>query len=246
MASSLLSIVIPAYNEESTLEKIVSKTLSVEFPFGFSSELIIVDDASCDKTRQIAKRLSDKYDNVTYLCNRQNLGKSRTVKKGLQSTRGSVVVVQDADLEYDPRELNKMLNLFIRNNLDIVYGNRFGKKNKVIYWQNYLGNRFLSFVSNVFTYPRLRRWIPDMEVCYKMVGGDVMRHIAKDLRSTSSFGLEPEITAKLSRYKKAGGRLKLGVVPISYKARTIEEGKKISATKDGVKAFKEIVLFNIF
>ena len=129
--------------------------------------------------------------------------------------------------------------------LDVVYGNRFGKKNKVIYWQNYFGNKSLSIFSNLFTYPRIKTWIPDMEVCYKLINGNAARRIAEQIVSKSTFGLEPEITAKLSRYKVNKKHLKFGVVPISYYPRTLAEGKKMHAIKDGIKALKEILRFNL-
>ncbi len=245
MSKELLSIVVPAWNEEKTLEEIISRVLAVKFPPEVTTEVIIVNDGSTDSTATIAKRLAKKYKNVHAFDNKKNSGKSQTVRNGLVKTKGDIVVVQDADFEYNPKELVGLLRLMKKHDLDVVYGNRFGKKNKVVYWQNYLGNRFLSLVSNIFTYPRIRTLIPDMEVCYKMMRGDVARKIGKNITAKSSFGLEPEVTAKLSRYKVDGRHLRFGVVSISYKARTFEEGKKMHAFRDGIKALKEILVFNI-
>ncbi len=240
-----LSIIVPAYNEEKTLAELIGRVLAVKFPSHISTEIIIVNDGSADKTKTIASKLSKQYKNVSLLNNKQNSGKSQTVRNGLLQSTGDIVVIQDADFEYDPQEILRLLKLMESMKLDVVYGNRFGEKNKVIYWQNYFGNRFLSCTSNLFTYPRIRVKIPDMEVCYKMIRGDVAREIAAKITATSSFGLEPEITARLSRYKLDGRRLKFGIVPISYHARTLEEGKKMHAFRDGAKALREIFYYNL-
>lgn len=241
-----LSIVIPIYNEEKTLETLVNNVLAVQFPENIQTEIILVNDGSKDSSAEIMKKLSNEHPQIIKsFHNEKNSGKTQTVKNGLSYTTGDLVVIQDADLEYDPQELVDLINLLQRENLDVVYGDRFGKKNKVVYWQNYIGNRALSLFSNLFTYPRIRVFIPDMEVCYKMVKGNVARELGKTIKSTSKFGLEPEITAKLSKYKLEGKHLRFGIVPISYYPRTIAEGKKMSAFSDGFKALKEIIQFNL-
>lgn len=240
-----LSIVIPAYNEEKTLEELVGRVVNILLPENFQKEIIIVNDGSKDRTREIMQNLAAKDPEIQAIQNERNMGKSQTVRNGLLKTTGEYVVIQDADLEYEPNEIPQLLHLMIDKDLDVVYGNRFGKKNKVIYWQNYLGNKFVTAVSNIFTYPRLKTWIPDMEVCYKLMKGDVIRDIAQNIESKSNFGLEPEITAKLSKYKLNGKHLKFGIVPISYFPRSIAEGKKMKAFEDGFKAIKEILLYNI-
>jgi glycosyltransferase involved in cell wall biosynthesis len=240
-----LSIVVPAYNEEKTLSEIIARVINIKLPENWEKEIIIVNDGSKDNTFSVMKKLADKYPEVKIYNNEKNLGKTQTVKNGLMKTNGDVVVIQDADFEYSPEEIPMLLEKMLQDKLDVVYGNRFGKKNKVIYLQNYIGNKFLSFISNIFTYPRIKVWIPDMEVCYKMVDGKIFRELAKTIESTSTFGLEPEITAKLSKYKKNNSHLKFGIVPISYNPRTIEEGKKMNAFKDGAKALIEIVKFNV-
>jgi len=240
-----ISFVIPIYNEAKTLETLVSKVLAVDFPKKMKKELILVDDGSKDDSRKIMQSLQTAIPEVRVYFNSENMGKSQTVKKGLKKTTGDFVVIQDADLEYEPDEITDFISLMLDDSLDVVYGNRFGKKNKVIYIHNYIGNKFLSLISNLFTYPRIRVWIPDIEVCYKMMRGDIARRIGRQLVSTSGFGLEPEITARLSKTKKNGRHLKFGVVPISYDARTISEGKSMHAFKDGTKALWEIISFNL-
>lgn len=241
-----LSIIIPAYNEAKTLQELVEKVLDVNFPFNIEKEIIIVNDGSKDNTSQIAHDLADRESGLIYAYdNEKNSGKSQTVRNGISKSTGDLVVIQDADFEYDPNEIIDLINLMKEKDLDVVYGNRFGKKNKVIYWQNYIGNIGLSIFSNFFTFWRIRTWIPDMEVCYKLIKGDVARDVAKEIVSTSNFGIEPEITARLSKYKLNGKRLKFGVVAISYFPRSIAEGKKMKAFQDGFKALKEIVRFNL-
>ncbi|MEP7104006.1 MAG: glycosyltransferase family 2 protein [Candidatus Dojkabacteria bacterium] len=242
---SKLSIVIPVWNEERTLEELVRKVYSVDLPRNFEKEFVIVNDGSKDKSWQIMLKLATELKNVKAIQNEKNMGKSQTVRNGILKTTGEFVIIQDADLEYDPNEIQNLLKLALDKNLDVVYGNRFGKDNKVIYWLNYIGNRFLSVFSNVFTLPRVKVWIPDMEVCYKLVKGDVFREIAKDITAKSTFGLEPEVTAKLSKYKENGKHLKFGIVPISYFPRSMAEGKKMHAVKDGLKAMVEIIKYNL-
>lgn len=240
-----LTFVMPVYNEEKTLNQIVDIVLKVKLPDGFEKEVVIVNDGSKDKSWTIMQEIAKNHKEVKALTNEKNMGKTQTVKNGILNSSGDLIVIQDADLEYDPNEITDLLNLMIEKDLDVVYGNRFGKKNDVIYWQNYFGNKFLSVVSSVFTFPRIKVFIPDMEVCYKLVKGDVLREIGKTITATSNFGFEPEITAKLSKYKLNGKHLKFGIVPITYKPRSMAEGKKMKAFKDGFKALKEIVKYNL-
>lgn len=244
---SKISIVVPAYNEEKTICAILEKLLDIDF-FGLQKEIIVINDCSKDNTLKVVEDFSKNFSSVfKVISNEKNLGKSQSVKKGILESTGDVVVVQDADLEYNPNDLKVMLEVMVDKKCDVVYGNRFGKKNKVIYWQNYFGNKFLSFISNLFTFPRIKKWIPDMEVCYKMVKGPIIRNLAKKITSRSNFGIEPEITAMLSKYKKNGElNLHFEIVPIDYFPRSIAEGKKMKAIRDGFKALKEIIIFNLF
>ena len=241
---NLLSIVIPAYNEEKTITKLLDKVIELKLPSNFQKEIIVINDCSKDNTLNVVKNVIKKNKNITLLDNGENLGKTRTVKKGLLKTKGDYVIIQDADLEYDPRDITKMLNLAIEGDLDVVYGDRFGGHNELVYKSFYLGNKFVTFVSNIFTYFKIGKYIPDMEVCYKLIRGNIVRDIAPKISATSSFGLEPEITARLAKYKENGDGLKWGIVPIKYYPRTVEEGKKIKYT-DGIKAVIEIIKYNL-
>ena len=232
-----LSIVIPAHNEAENIAELIGRVRAVKWPL--LTEIIVIDDGSTDGTAAEVSRLTGK--DLKLVTNESNLGKTQTVKRGIQMTTGDLVVVQDADLEYNPQELLGFIKLFTSSDTQVVYGNRFGKQNPVIYWQNWIGNRFLSLISSLFTYPRARMWTNDMEVCYKMIQGDMAREIASELTSTSSFGLEPEVTARLARRKPT-----FAEIPISYNPRTHAQGKHISATKDGLLAIWQIVKFNLF
>lgn len=244
MKYKTLSIVIPIYNEEKTLRQLLDKVLSVQFPI--ATEIILIDDGSKDKSWRMMQEYSRK-KNVIAFQNEENMGKSQTVRRGVLESTGDLVVVQDADLEYEPAELVEFVAMFAEEAVDVVYGNRFGKKNRTIYPVLWLGNTFLSMVSNFFTYLRARMWVRDMEVCYKMIRGEFFRDIAGHLQATSTFGLEPEITARIARFKKKSGRhLKVRQVPISYYPRSYSEGKKISPIRDGLRAVFEIVKYNLF
>lgn len=240
MHNGKLSIVIPNYNEEKTILQIIDKILKLNWPIAL--ELVIVDDCSRDKSRELLSIYqSDKRFKLIF--NEQNLGKSRSVKKGILATTGDLIVVQDADLEYEPANLLDFIKLFQTHDLDIVYGNRFGKNNKFIYVGNWIGNRALSLFSSLFTWFRNGMWTQDMECCYKMVKGEVLRAIAPKFTATSNFGIEPEITARLSRYKP---KLKFAELPIDYYPRTIAEGKHMRGISDGTKALLEILKYNLF
>ncbi len=245
MSGELLSIIMPAYNESKSLENIVGQVESLVLPENFDYELIIVNDCSKDNTLTIANELAKRNHRIKVINNQKNLGKSQAVRQGVIASTGDLVIVQDADLEYLPQEIADLLQVALSEGSDVVYGNRFGKKNEVIYWKNYIGNRFLSSFSNIFTYPRVKTIIPDMEVCYKLMPGDIARQLFLGLRSTTVFGLEPEITAKLCRYKNKGKHLKFAIVPISYFPRSIAEGKKMKAFHDGFYALIEIIKFNL-
>jgi glycosyltransferase involved in cell wall biosynthesis len=238
-----LSFIIPVYNEEKTLVTLLDKVEQANL--GIEKEVVLVDDGSTDGTLQILERYINK-PGYKVLYNEHNMGKSQTVKVGILASTGDLVVIQDADLEYDPAELDKFVQIFSKDEADVVYGNRFAKQNKVIYWQNWVGNTFLSYVSGLFTGLRSGMWTRDMEVCYKMARGDVFRSIGQTIVSRSTFGLEPELSAKFSKFRLAGRKLRFRQLPISYYPRTIAEGKHMHAFKDGFKALWEIFRFNFF
>lgn len=229
---------MPAYNEENTLRQIVDKVFVDLKDIDF--ELVIVDDKSEDKTFDLMKELEKQYKGKIRIFTKEHSGKSQTVKKGLWESKGDYVVIQDADLEYDPKDLITMLDLIQKDDLDVVYGNRFGYKNEVVYTQNWIGNTFLSFTSALITGLRAGMWPRDMEVCYKMAKGDLFRTLAETIESITNFGFEPEITAKFSKVKG----VKFAQVPIKYYPRTMAEGEKMNAFKHGKEALREIFRFN--
>ena len=169
-----LSIVIPAYNESATILTILQKLKDCQFDIqGIFKEIIVINDCSSDKTSQLASLFAQENQSENFtikvLDNEQNMGKSQSVKRGIMASSGDWVVIQDADLEYEPTDLAELLKQGILKDCDVVYGNRFGQYNEVIYWENFLGNLALSCFSNLFTIKNIRVFIPDMEVCYKMV-----------------------------------------------------------------------------
>ena len=230
-ATPFLSVVVPAYNEERTLDIVVRKLLQLPH----LREVVIVDDCSKDRTPQIAAQLSSEHAEVKVVRHTVNSGKTEALKTGFQHTTGEIVIVQDADLEYDPSEIPNLLQPIIDGHADVVYGSRFlvRKTSRVLYFYHYLANRALTFVSNLFTNINLT----DVETGYKALRGDIIRNM---IITSEGFGFEIEVTAKVA---------KLGCsiyeTPISYYGRTYEEGKKIGPW-DGVAAFWYIIRYNLF
>jgi glycosyltransferase involved in cell wall biosynthesis len=231
-----LSIVIPCYNEEHTIEKILKEVEEVNLG-STQKEIIIVDDCSKDGTRKVLKKVSAANKGIRVLLQDFNQGKGAALKRGILETTGDVVIVQDADLEYDPQEYKRLLYPIERGHADVVYGSRFigGEPHRIIYYRNQVANKFLTMLSNMFTGLNLT----DMETCYKMMRGDLARRLAVDLQA-KRFGFEPEITARIAKQKVA-----VYEIGISYYGRSKEEGKKIGV-RDGIKAIWEIVRFNVF
>jgi glycosyltransferase involved in cell wall biosynthesis len=231
-----LSIVIPCYNEEHTIEKILKEVGEVNLG-STKKEIVIVDDCSKDGTRGILKKIGKRDSSVKILLQDHNQGKGAALKRGILETTGDVVIVQDADLEYDPQEYNRLLYPIERGHADVVYGSRFigGEPHRIIYYRNQVANKFLTTLSNMFTGLNLT----DMETCYKMMRGDLARRLAQRLQA-QRFGFEPEITARIAKEKVA-----VYEIGISYYGRSKEEGKKIGL-RDGIKAIWEIIRFNVF
>jgi glycosyltransferase involved in cell wall biosynthesis len=226
----LLSVVIPVYNEHETIQTLVETVQAV----ALEKELIVVDDASTDSTRSVLAELEAKYDNLRAFYHEFNQGKGAALRTGFAEAGGELIIIQDADLEYDPQEYPKLIQPILDNKADVVFGSRFvgGESHRVLYFWHSLGNRFLTLLSNMLTDLNLS----DMETCYKVFRRSVLEKITIE---ESRFGFEPEITAKVARL-----RYRIYEVGISYSGRTYEEGKKIG-WKDGVQALWCILKYNL-
>lgn len=231
-----LSIIIPAYNEEKSLERIVKAVQDVKLIGDIGKELIIVNDFSSDNTGEIAEVLCKRHDNIKLINHKKNKGKGAALHSGIHKATGDYIIVQDADLEYDPREFNLLLRPVIEGYADVVYGSRFlgGKPHRILFFWHTLGNKFLTALSNMFSNLNLT----DMETCYKLFDAKMLKSLSLHEKR---FGFEPEVTAKISRIKN----VRIYEVGISYYGRTYADGKKIN-WKDGVRALYCILKYNMF
>lgn len=232
-----LSVIIPAYNEARTIHLILDKVREVELVKNIEKEVIIVDDCSTDSTEQAISQYKDLYPAlpIQYYKHDKNKGKGAALHTGIAKASGEYLIIQDADLEYDPEEYNLLLSPVLDGFADVVYGSRInsGRPHRILFFWHTIGNKFLTFLSNMFTNLNLT----DMETCYKLMRTDVAQSL--DLKE-KRFGFEPEVTAKLSRIPD----IRIYEVGISYYGRSYEEGKKIG-WRDGVRAIYCIVKYGL-
>ncbi len=236
-----LSIVIPVYNEEKLIHLTIEKVASINLP-SFEKEIIIIDDGSTDQTviaiRKAIKETKIHNGTVRFIEKKKNEGKGAALKDAFLTTTGDIVLIQDADMEYSPDDYSLLLEPFLTQDADVVFGSRFisDRPHRVLYFWHSVMNRFLTMFSNMFSNLNLT----DMETGFKVFRGKLIRSLAPQLE-TKRFGFEPEITARIARVPE----IKIYEVGISYAGRTYKEGKKIG-WKDGVKAIIEIIRFNVF
>lgn len=231
-----LSIVIPVFNEKDSIEKIISIVEKVKLPKQIKQkEIVIVDDFSTDGTRELLKKISKKNRKIVF--HERNQGKGAALRTGFQNASGDIVIIQDADLEYNPNEYPELLQPIIDEKADVVYGSRYmgGRPHPVLYFWHSLGNKLLTLLSNIFSDLSLT----DMETCYKVCRKNVLDQIVIE---ENRFGIEPEITAKLGQLAREG-RIRIYEIGISYRGRTYAEGKKIGL-KDAFRAFWCIYKYN--
>lgn len=234
-----LSIIIPVYNEANTIRLLLDKVIGVQLLNDITKELVIVNDCSTDDSEKVILKYIEEHtstDEITYFKHEKNTGKGSALHTGIAKATGEYLIIQDADLEYDPNEYNAMLKPVLSGNADVVYGSRFmgSHPHRILFFWHTIGNKFLTFLSNMFSNLNLT----DMETCYKLFNADMVKSLKlKEKR----FGFEPEVTAKIARIPK----VRIYEIGISYYGRTYEEGKKIN-WKDGFQAIYCILRYNLF
>lgn len=228
-----LSIIIPLYNEKETISELINRVKSAPLHEGMQREIVIVDDGSTDGG--ISEKEKAIFPDIIFLKHEKNRGKGAAIKTALKKVRGDIVIIQDADLEYDPDEYVNLLRPIMSGKADVVYGSRFitSASRRIHLFRHYMGNRFLTFISNIFSNYNLS----DMETCYKVFKTDTIKKIKL---KENRFGFEPEVTQKLARLKA-----RMYEVGISYHGRDFEEGKKIKPIKDGIWALLCIIRYGL-
>ncbi len=228
-----LSIVIPVFNERELLPQLLARVEAVELPAGLDRQIVIVDDCSTDGTRELLHDMAKQDHRRRILFHEHNQGKGAALRTGFAEATGQIVLVQDADLEYDPRDYTPLLEPILEEKADVVFGSRFiGQTHRVLYYWHYLGNKFLTTLSNMLTNLNLT----DMECCYKVFRREVLARVKVQ---EPRFGFEPEITAKIARLG-----VRIYETPVNYAGRTYAEGKKIN-WKDGLSALRCILRYNL-
>jgi glycosyltransferase involved in cell wall biosynthesis len=232
-----LSIIVPAYNEENTIQSVLEKLVSVTLIGGFEKEIIVVNDCSKDNTelKVTAFKALNPAINISYYKHEVNKGKGAALHTGIKQATGQYLIVQDADLEYDPEEFNLLLKPIIDSHADVVYGSRFvgGSAHRILFFWHSIGNRWLTILSNMFNNLNLT----DMETCYKLFRTDIIQNIAL---KENRFGFEPEVTAKIAKLPN----IRIYEVGVSYYGRTYAEGKKIN-WRDGFRAIYCIIKYGL-
>ncbi len=230
-----LSVVMPVYNEQNFVDEIVQKVIKQRIDGIDQMEVVIVDDCSIDGTTEIIKELAKRHSQVKALFHERNQGKGAALRTGFKAATGDIVIVQDGDLEYDPREYPKLVKLIVEGRADVVYGSRFmgASEHRVLFFWHMVGNKFLTLLSNMFTNLNLT----DIETCYKVFKKDILEKIRLQ---ENRFGFEPEITAKIAKLN-----CRIYEVGISYYGRTYAQGKKIG-WRDGVQTLWCILRYNLF
>lgn len=225
-----ISVIVPVYNEINTIDEIVRRIMAVQL----DKEIILVDDGSSDGTQDQIKKIAQDNNNIKMIIHNKNKGKGAALRSGFESAEGDIIIVQDADLEYDPKEYSVLLGPILDGRADVVYGSRFlGGPHRVLYFWHYVGNKFLTLLSNAFSNINLT----DMETCYKVFKRDILDNISF---KSERFGFEPEFTMKVAKKE-----FRIYEVPISYSGRSYSEGKKIT-WKDGISAIFCIVRYRFF